>query len=302
MFKIFFMAPDGGAAGGGTSSDAGSAKTEAATVYGKQEEAAAEVPEGSGQPEAGAESKVSEEGKPDKKANWKALIEGEYKEEFQNQTQGIINKRFREMKTLQEQNGQLSKLAEKLADRYGVSAGDTEGLLKAIDADSGFLREQADRAGMTVEQYREQQSLRRENAHYRQQQEALERERGIQEQVNKWHQEAEQVKEIYPDFDLEKEFRESKDFTDLIKSGIPVQKAYEVAHFDQLVGGALQYATKKAAEATANNIRNRAERPEEGASKGGPAVTVKSDVHKLTRKDREEIARRVAAGEHITFG
>lgn len=271
-------------------------------VYGKQPDAAAETaPAGSGQPEAGAESKGSEEGKPDKKAAWKALIEGEYKEEFQNQTQGIINKRFREMKTLQEQNTALSQLAEKLGDRYGVDAADTAALLKAIEGDKSFLRDQADKAGMTVDQYRETQDLRRENQNYRRQQEALEREEGIRRQVEKWNLEAEDVKKIYPAFDLETEFRESRDFADLVKSGIPIRKAYEVAHYDQLVGGALQYAVKEASAKTAQNIRNRAERPEEGAAKGGAAVTVKSDVRKLTKADREEIARQVLAGKVITF-
>ena len=293
FMPMCMMAPEGGAAGGGASPDAGGG--EAAVVYGKQPDAGAErKPAESGQPEAGAESKAEPDTGKDRKAAWKELIEGEYKEEFQNQTQGIINKRFREMKSLQEQNAQLGKLAEKLADRYGVDPGNTAELLKAIEGDSGFLREQADK-------YREQQSLKRENEYYRRQQEALERERGIREQVNQWQQEAQNVKQIYPDFDLEREFRESKDFADLVKSGIPIQKAYEVAHFDQIVGGALRYAVKEASTQTAANIRNRASRPEEGASKGGAAVTVKSDVHKLTKADREEIARQVLAGKTITF-
>ena len=300
ILDMRIMAPDGGAAGGGSGPDAGG--SEAAVVYGKQPDAVAEgKPAESGQPEAGAESKAEPDTGKDRKAAWKELIEGEYKEEFQNQTQGIINKRFREMKSLQEQNAQLGKLAEKLADRYGVDPGNTAELLKAIEGDSGFLREQADKAGMTVDQYREQQSLKRENEYYRRQQEALERERGIRDQVNQWQQEAQNVKQIYPDFDLEREFRESKDFADLVKSGIPIQKAYEVAHFDQIVGGALRYAVKEASTQTAANIRNRASRPEEGASKGGAAVTVKSDVHKLTKADREEIARQVLAGKTITF-
>ncbi len=192
----------------------------AAVVYGKQPDAGAEgKPAESGQPEAGAEQKAGTEAGKDKKALWKELTEGEYRDEFQNQVQGIINKRFREMKGLQEQNAQLGKLAEKLADRYGVAAGDTEALLKAIDGDGAFYRDQADKAGMTVDQYRDVQNLRRENEAYRRQQEALERERGIQEQVAKWNQEAEAVKGIYPDFNLEAEFQ-NKDFADLVNGHV----------------------------------------------------------------------------------
>ena len=40
----------------------------------------------------------------------------------------------------------------------------------------------------------------------------------------------------------------------------------------------------------------------EGAATGAAGVVTKSDVTKLTKADREEIARQVARGKTITFG
>lgn len=283
--------------GGNGSLDAGGSVAE--VVYGVQPEGGAAEGQESGQPEAGAEQAAAETTK-DKKAEWRKLIEGEYKEEFQNQTQGIINKRFKEMKGLQEQNAQLGQLAEKLADRYGVDPRDLKGLSDAIEADKGFLREQADKAGMTVDQYREAQNLRRENQYWRQMREQQEQQR-ISEQIQqKWEQEEAAIKELYPNFDLNTELNDAN-FVNLLKSGIPMEKAYQVTHYDELMGGALRYAVNEAKAQTANNIRARAMRPLEGAATASPAVTVKSDVSKLTKEDREEIARQVMRGKTISF-
>ena len=139
-------------AGGETAPVAGERAAE--VVYGVQPDTAE-----SGQPEAGAEPEAAEETKRDKKAEWRKLIEGDYKDEFQSHVQGIINKRFRDTKSLQEQNAALGELAVKLADRYGVDPRDLKGLSEAIDGDKGFLRDQADKAGLTVDQYRESLSL-----------------------------------------------------------------------------------------------------------------------------------------------
>ena len=280
--------------GGEAAPDAG--EHEAEVVYGVQPDAAE-----SGQPEAGAEPEEAEGTKRDKKAEWRKLIEGDYKEEFQNHTQGIINKRFREMKGLQEQNAALGELAVKLGDRYGVDPRDLKGLAAAIDGDKGFLRDQADKAGLTVDQYRASQEMRRENEYYRQMREQQERERRTQEAWAQVEAQAEEVKKVYPNFDLNAEM-DNQQFVELLKSGIPVEKAYQVAHYDEIVGGALRYAVNETKAQVANNIRARSMRPMEGAASAAAApVTVKSDVHKLTKEDREEIARQVMRGKTITF-
>ena len=297
MIGNFNFAPGEGAPAGVEGSPVAGG-SEAEVVYGVQPEAEPEGQE-SGQPEAGAEQETAEAPK-DRKAEWRKLIEGEYKEEFQNQTQGIINKRFKEMKGLQEQNAALSGLAEKLADRYGVDPRDLNALSEAIEKDQGFLREQADKAGMTVDQYREMQQMRRENAYWRQAREEQERQQRANELNQKWSQEEAAIKQMYPSFDLNTEL-ENPEFFNLMKSGIPMEKAYQVIHYDELMTGALKYAVNEAKTQTANNIRARAMRPLEGAAQGTPAVTVKSDVNKLTKADREEIARQVMRGKTITF-
>lgn len=286
------------AAGEKKAPDAGERAAE--VVYGIQPDMAGNEAAQNEQPDAGAEPEKAEAEPRDKNAEWRKLIEGEYKDEFQKQTQGIINKRFREMKGLQEENARLAQLAEKLGDRYGVDPRDLKALSEAVDKDGGFLRDAADRSGMTVEQYRQAQQMKRENEYWRQQRQEAEKQRLEQEITRQWEAEEKQLREAYPTFSLDEELR-NPDFVKLLSQGIPMEKAYQVMHYDQIMNGALRYAVNEAKAQTANTIRARALRPMEGAAGNAAAVTVKSDVTKLSKEDREEIARQVMRGKTITF-
>jgi hypothetical protein len=87
----------------------------------------------------------------------------------------------------------------------------------------------------------------------------------------------------------------------LLKSGVPVQHAYEVVHINEIKQNNAVHVAKQTSKATADNIRARGNRPKENAGSATPGVQYKSDVSKLTKKDRAEIAKRVARGETISF-
>ena len=79
------------------------------------------------------------------------------------------------------------------------------------------------------------------------------------------------------------------------------KKAYEVAHLDTIKGGIAQQTAAKTERAVVENIRAKGNRPAENGVGSGSGITVKNDVSKLSRQDRQEIARRVARGENIRF-
>ena len=292
-----------GAAGAGVNgTDAASQRAEkggAKVVYGiqpKAAEGAADAAQGNEEaPVEQAEAPVNRE------AEWQKLISGEYREQFQKQVQGIIDKRFAKTKGLEEQNGKYAALMGKVAGRYGLDPGDIDGISAAIDQDQKFLADQADKAGMTGEQYKRYNAAVQENEQYRRMQEAQQREAQVQARVQGWQAEEKALKAQYPNFDLDAELR-NKDFVGLLQRGVTMKHAYEVIHMDDMMRGAMQYATAQAQAQTARNIQARGARPVEGAATGAPGVVTKSDVTKLTKADREEIARQVARGKTITFG
>ena len=218
-----------------------------------------------------------------------------------------LQRRFRDTERLRADSERLSKLTPMLSllhQRYGTKDGDTDALFHAIEDDNAFYEQAAMEAGMSVEQYKEMARLERENAELRQVRETQEQNRRANETFQRWTQQAEDCKRFYPSFDLEEELQgeTSQRFVDLLKSGVDVRTAFEVIHKDEIIGGAMAKTAQVIAQKTVNGIRSRGMRPQEnGTSANGAAVSVKTDVNKMTKKEREDIARRVMRGERIVL-
>ena len=91
-------------------------------------------------------------------------------------------------------------------------------------------------------------------------------------------------------------------FLQLLQNGIDVRTAYEVAHHEEIMRGAMQMASAKTAERVTDGIRAKGLRPaENGTNTSSKPVEQKIDISKLTAKDIDELSKRAARGEKITF-
>lgn len=271
-------------------------------VYGKQENAT----DNSANLDAGGEQKKASEVTTtsntleEKRKAFEDLINGEYKDIFTERTQGIIDRRFKETKNLEAKLQAQTPILDMLMSKYKISDGDVNKLTKAIEQDDTYWEEAAEEAGLTVEQYKTVQKLERENAELRRAEEYRAGQQRAEQQLNEWYRQGEELKKIYPDFDFRNEVA-NQNFLGMLKAGLPVQKAYEVMHIDELVNGAAKVAAQKAEQQTVARVREKASRPAENGISSQSASLIKSDVSSLTKADRAEIARRVARGERITF-
>ncbi len=236
----------------------------------------------------------------EKRKAYRALVEGEYKDVYTEDTQHIIDRRFRETRKLEEQLGQLQPVIDLLMQRYKIADGDASKLVKAVENDDAYWLQAADEAGMSVEQYKHFQRLQRENeALLRAQRESQAQQRANQ-RLQQWYGEAGKVKSLYPSFDLSAEVKNPQ-FLSMLRSGVPVQHAYEVIHMEEIKAGVAALQAKATEKQVVDGIRAKGSRPQENGISSQSAFTVKDDVSKLSRKDRAEIARRVARGETIIF-
>lgn len=224
----------------------------------------------------------------------------EYKDIYTEETQRIINRRFRETQNLEQQVARNQPLIDMLMQRYKISDGDIGKLTAAIENDDAYWSEAAEEAGMSVEQYKQFQKLQRENAALMRDQQQRRSQQAAQQQLQKWYGEAEQVKGVYPSFDLNAEVK-NQQFLSMLKSGVPMQHAYEVVHLDDIKAGVAKMQAKATERQVVDGIRAKGARPQENGTTSQSAFTVKDDVGKLTKADRAEIARRVARGEIIKF-
>lgn len=280
----------------------GAAAAEAGTggevVYGKQ-------PENQDVKEPVAE--VHEPTREELRAKYDEFMSDDNNKKFyQDDIQKVINRRFRDSKADKELIDRQNEVLSRLYERYKVN--DLDMLETAIDNDTAIWEKAADEAGMTVEQYKNWNGLMREKEKAERQREAaegyirnLEAQRQMEEQYSAWLEEANQLKAEYPDFDLRQELQ-NRDFAGLIgqknpQYSISMKQAYELIHPEVVE----KRISERAARQVIDNIKARGMRPTEGAASSESGITVKSDVTKLTKKDRAEIARRAARGERITF-
>lgn len=223
-----------------------------------------------------AEGVVHPEGTPTedsaerKRADFEHLIRTEYKPEFDERVQKIIDRRFREMRVMKEQAVRMKPVLDALSEKYG--ANDAETLVKMLKADAPAEKRDDGR--------------RIANA---------------ARQVMKWQGDAQAILRENPEFNLKNEMKNAA-FTRLLKAGVDMKTAYRTLHQDEILERAVRYAAGKARDKTMKSMRMHTSRPEEnGAGGRGGAKMAPMSVQNMTRAEREEIERRCARGEKVYF-
>lgn len=270
--------------------------------FGKQDQPAAAGGQQANPPDAGEESKkgveTTSDTLEDKRKAFRALVDGEYKDQYTEDTQRIIDRRFRETKNLETQLSQQKPILDMLMQRYKIGDGDLGKLTQAIENDNAYWSQAAEEAGMSVEQYKQFQKLQRENAQLLQAQRRSQNQQAAEKQLQKWYQEAEAMKADYPGFDLGRESQDPQ-FLSMLRSGVPVKLAYEVMHMDEIKSIVAQTTAQQTEKQVVEGIRAKGARPAENGTSSQSGFVVKDDPAKWTKKDRAEIVRRVQRGEQI---
>ena len=236
----------------------------------------------------------------DRNAKYEAFIK-EHKDLDDARIQSLMQKRLKGTKETVEKYEKTVPVLELLSRKYGVDASDIDALTKAMNDDDSYFEQEAMEKGISVEQLKEFKKMEKENAELRKARDEQARKENADKLYAKWTQEAEATKAVYPNFNLETEVMNNPKFVELLRNNIDVRSAYEVTHKDEIIAGAMQFAVKEAESKITNKIIANGARPSENGISSKGASQVKSDVSKLTKAEREDIARRVARGEKISF-
>ena len=296
--KLHLHLFDDGAEIGGTSEGGLDAGTQ--VVYGKEEtsndnnDIASHGSDGQNGVETSAEA-------PNLAEEFDSLIADKYKDVFGAKVKEIIQNRFKNTTDYEGQVNQYKEAVAPLMQMYRLNADDIEGLTKAIQNDDGLLASKADEEGLTVEKYRQQLKLEMEAARGRDIEAAIASEREQRETFERWDREAEQLKTIFPNFDLGMEIQHTEGFGDYLDSGLSVEDAFFLTHKADILSKTSEQSAQISQEQTIQNFQQRAARPAENGLSKSPAVVRKSDPSKFSKDDVMEVIRRAQAGERITF-
>ena len=228
------------------------------------------------------------------------MINGDFRDLFDARMQKAIKERVGEVKQLQQQLQQRNDVIGLVAKKYGISTDKMGDIREALESDDVFWEEAAADQGMTVNSYKKMVKLEAENEALHKAREEAERKNQKDAVFQKWDREAEELKRMYPQFDLQSEIQDKR-FLDLMGAGIDMRTIYETLHHDEILPALMQQTAKAATKQQAAAARSGQMRPAENGMSSRPAAQTVKDPAKMTKEERQEYARRAARGEIITF-
>ena len=226
---------------------------------------------------------------------------GRFHDQYGQAVSQAIQDRFKNQENLQAQVDSITDGLSPLFLSYGLESGDYEGLTEAIANDDSFYERQAERAGLSVSQYKENLKLKADAERGRQIQENFEERRRREEMFSQWEADQEVLRESFPSFDLGLEIENNEEFRDLLDAGVSVRNAFFATHIDEITQGYNAHAESRATANVVNAMQQKARRPVESGVNHSAAVVRKSDPRSLTGEDLDEINRRVEQGDTVAF-
>lgn len=254
-------------------------------------------PEQSGSaPDAQVQSEESNAQVEPAEETFEDLIKGKFKQDYDKRVQAAIDRRFKA------QNAEMDAIRPILAalqQRYKVADGKDapQQILQAIENDRSYLRQFAEEHGYTEEQAEHVMKTERDAQLYQAMMERQKTEANRQNELRKLQQQAEAVRAQYPDFAVEAEMQNPR-FMEMMRRGVDMMTAYEVAHKDDIINRAVQDAEKKFND----KVRAKQDRPDEnGAGVSSTAAVTAVDISKMSRKEFQAFQKRVLSGEKFTL-
>ena len=245
-----------------------------------------------------AEGQPEQSGEPTIQERWEQAKKGEFKDLYGQDVQNAIRDRFKNQADLQGQLDAVQPMLNALMQKAGVDS--VEELSQLVLDDDSLYEEEAEEAGMTVERYKQFKQLQDEHDR-REREDAESQERALwNDHFNRMAEQAEKLKQTFPDFDLSKEM-ENETFRRLTHPsvGVSVEDAYYTIHRNELGPQIMAYGMNRAREQMGQTIQAQRARPAEGAmrSQGSVSADMKIDFSKLSRKERDEYRRQVHLGK-----
>ena len=254
--------------------------------------------------QAAAAENPTEENKTDAPArmSWDEIMADP---DYNKQMQAVVQSRLRSAKGAEETLGKLAPALELLARQHGQDPAniDYDALAKAISNDESFYEDKALEMGVSVETAKRIDQQERDTARkQRQEAQTLEQQK-IQQHIMKLEQQGEEMKKVFPNFDLRKELQNPV-FVRMTSPnvGLSVEDAYYACHRKELQTAAMQVTAQKTAQKISNDIQAGRRRPSENGTSGqAPSVTT-FDYRSMSPEQRKALKDRIRSGEKIYPG
>ena len=225
--------------------------------------------------------------------------------EYNKQMQATIQARLRSAKSAEETLGKLTPALELLARQHGQDPAniDYDALAQAISNDESFYEDKALEMGVSVETARKMDQQERDTARQQRDQERTLEQQKFQQHIMKLEQQGEEMKKVFPNFDLRKELQNPA-FARMTSPnvGISVEDAYYAVHRNEIQTAAMQVTAQKTAQKISNAIQAGSRRPDENGTSGQAPSVNTFDYRSMSPQQRDALKKRIRSGEKIYPG
>ena len=242
-----------------------------------------------------------------KRMSWDEIMKDP---EYNKEMQAVVQSRLKSAKGAEDALSKMTPAIEVMARKYGLDPNnmDYDALAKAINDDDAYYEDKALEMGVSVETAKRVDQMERNTERQKAQEQRTLQEQAIREHFISLERQGEELKKIYPNFDLRTELKNPA-FARMTAPGkgiMTVEQAYKAVHHDELQMAGMQVTAQKTAEKISNAIQSGSRRPDEsGASSQAPSVST-FDYAKASREQREafkaDLRARMARGEKVYPG
>lgn len=191
-----------------------------------------------------------------------------------------------EKRAAEEQKGKLNPMLKLLSERYGIEPKDgqidMDAVIKAVMDDDQYYEDRALEKGETLNAAK--QGWREEFE--AEQQRKRDRETMLQQHFYGMQQQATKLKQLFPDFDLNKELQNPVFLQRTSpEGGMSVEDAFYSIHHDQVMQQQAEAIARKAKADVAASIRT-GRHPRENGSSGSAVVSATPNLKQMTKEQR----------------
>ena len=212
--------------------------------------------------------------------------------EYNKQMRATVQSRLRSANGAEDALGKLTPALELLARKHGLdpAAMDYDALAKAISDDESYYEDKALEMGVSVETAMQIDKQERDTARQQRQEAQNLEQQKIQQHFQKLQQQGEEMKKVFPNFDLRQELQNPA-FVRMTSPnvGISVEDAYYAIHRKELQTAAMQVTAQKTAQKVSNAIQAGTRRPAENGINGQAPSVTNFDYRAASKAERQAL-------------
>ena len=191
-------------------------------------------------------------------------------------------------------SAQMEKMApilKLLGEKYGVTptedgSYDVDAITKAMGDDDSLYEEKALEMGVNVDVAKQLVHAEELEQQQREAEAKAQRDAMLQEHFNKVRQQGAQLKELFPDFDLDRELQDPEFVRRTAPGALSVEDAYYSLHHREIMQRQAESIARRAKQTAAAAVQSGSARPRENGSAATASAAVTPNMRAMSRADR----------------